>query len=458
MGIKRKLHVAALMPVVLYKTWRDQSTAAKKWKAYHRDQTWQEQTAKPHDRVFVPEPSKCRTSSNIDEAVIWSEQEDKQDQKGQFQEFTAEEIAEARRGKKAQTRGEESDHDDDWTRQPPREEEATRAAPTGSLKTSSSLSTPKSKTTSEAAPVADTLEEAPSTPSSNSAKGTSAADTRDADMSVTNTPPSSPAVHGLTGKPIVPDRNTYQNPTVEDESSSDSNESGTRIGQQTDTSSNQEDLHRTFHGEEKADDSSDAEAASNGLPSAETPDELEKDNENTSDDDFGGRSKPTSTIPKDYVKDHENILNGKNIQLVKVDEQVILPQFHDIVIQVEDDDIFENALVVRQQDWPDDTPFPSDMTVDFLKNATFQTERYFDQVLEFSDGVEWIIRFPANGTELTRRQKKDLDEEWEKFDELYEEGNNLPRTMCWAVDVAVLGSAFILMEYDAKQMGSDAEW
>lgn len=97
----------------------------------------------------------------------------------------------------------------------------------------------------------------------------------------------------------------------------------------------------------KADGSPDAESASHGLPSAETLDELEEDNEDASDEESGGRSKPTTTIPEEYVEDHENILNGKNIQLVKVHEQIILPQFHDIVIQVEDENIFENALLLR---------------------------------------------------------------------------------------------------------------
>lgn len=98
------------------------------------------------------------------------------------------------------------------------------------------------------------------------------------------------------------------------------------------------------------------------------------------------------------------------------------------------------------------------MTVEFLEKATFQTEQYLDQILEFSDGVKWLIRFPANGTELTPRQKEDLDTEWDKFDELYEQDNNFPRTLGWAVDEAVLGSAFLLMEYDVKQMGKDAQW
>ena len=455
MSIKRKLHVAALMPVVLYKTWRDRSTAAKKWKAYHQDRkTWQEQTSKPCDRVFVPEPSKRKTPSDIDEADVQLKQGQEQAQRGQYQEFTEEEIAEARRGKKAQAREEESDHVGERMRQTSQKEEKSAAAPTGALKNSSPPLT-QSKTTSEAVPIAETPEEAPSIPSSDSAEGTSSADTKAADVSATITPPSSPAIHGLTGKPITPDRKTYQIPTVEDESSSDSNESDARAGKQADVSSRKEDLRWTSYREKQAGVSSDTESGSSGSPSAKTPDELE---EQISDEHLGGRNKPTSTIPREYVKDHENIINGKNIQLVKVDEQIILPQFHDIVIKVEDEDVFENSLILRQQDWPDDIPFPSDMTVDFLKNATFQTERYLDQVLEFSDGVKWLIRFPANGTELTRRRKEDLDEEWEKIDELYEEGRNLPRTMGWAVDEAVLGSAFMFMGYDANQMGKDAEW
>ena len=114
MGIKRKLHVAALVPVVLYKTWRDQCTAAKKWKAHQRNQkAWQEQKAQPKAHVFVPEQSTCKTSHTTAEPEIRPQgDETEQAQSKQYPKFSEEEIAEARRGKKAQTRVEESNSAD----------------------------------------------------------------------------------------------------------------------------------------------------------------------------------------------------------------------------------------------------------------------------------------------------------------------------------------------------------
>ena len=460
MGIKRKLHVAALTPVVLYKTWRYQSTAAKKWKGYQRDQkTWQEGRAKPRDRAFVPETSKCKMYPNTGEPEIRSAQdEDEQAQREGNQQSTEDGIAEARKGEKPQIRVEESDSAVDRKRHAPRGEVVMAIAPTQSSKALSSDFAPEPKTTSEAAPVAGGLEQASSTDSSNPVKGTSSAGTKDANVSITAAPPFSPAVRWLTRKLIELDRTTYWNTSAEVESSNDLGQPDAETGEQTNASSNHDDLRWKHYLEKAAETTSDSESDSCGSSSKETPDRPDDGTENNSDEHYGIRSKPTNTISKEYVRNYENIITSKNIQPMKVDGQIILPQFHDILIQVEDEDVFQTALHVRQQQWPTDPSFPTDMTVDLGGNGVLQDPEYLDQVLVFSDGAQWLIRFPADGTALTRSQKMGLAQKWEQMVELHEKGYNIPKSLAWVVDEGDLGSAFMLMEYDVELMGRDAEW
>ena len=184
--------------------------------------------------------------------------------------------------------------------------------------------------------------------------------------------------------------------------------------------SNKEDLRWTRYCDNEPETGSEAGPPSAGSSLAKEPDEhedrFEEDPESDLDDDYvrlGAMSKAqyrrpgfqTTSLYSLGRTSFQSVSKGKSFPLNSTT----------ILFQVEDDDVYEVALAFRKQHWKRSARrlfrgFPADMDVVFT-DTILQTESHLGRVLEFSDGVRWMISFPADGTQLTEEVRRRMDHE-----------------------------------------------